>query len=82
MFAVTVYDNWNNALPWHWNVAGGQAFRTKDLLLEIPVWLSLAAVAVAGLALFRRQVRWPRLPRTDPARMGATPTGDDRYRRP
>ena len=69
LFAVTVYDNWNNAYPWHWNIAGGQAFRTQDLLLEIPVWLSLAALAVAGLMLFRTRTRRPRSTRI-PARAG------------
>jgi hypothetical protein len=55
LFMVIVYDHWNNAYPWNWNVAPGKPFRTKELFLQYPAWFSLLAVAVIGLLILRRR---------------------------
>jgi hypothetical protein len=59
IFMVVVYDHWNNALPWHWNVAPGIPFRPVELALQVPVWLSLGVVVVSGLRLLRVTDRPP-----------------------
>jgi hypothetical protein len=54
VFAVAVYDYWNLAPPWRWDLAPGKPMRTVDLVLQVPAWLALAAVAVTGLRGLRR----------------------------
>jgi hypothetical protein len=56
IFAVAVYDYWNSAPPWRWDVAPGQPMRPLDLRLQVPAWLALASVAVVGVLLLRRYV--------------------------
>ncbi len=55
VFVVVVYDHWNSAYPWHWNIAPGKPFRAKEMFLQVPAWVSLCAAAVAGLLLLRRR---------------------------
>lgn len=55
VFMVVVYDNWNSAFPWSWNVAPGKPFRSKELFLQYPAWVSLLLVAVTGLLMLRRR---------------------------
>jgi hypothetical protein len=52
---VVVYDYWNNNYPWSWNEAPGKAFRMKELVLQVPVWVSLGAVVVVGAGLLRER---------------------------
>jgi hypothetical protein len=51
VFVVAVYDDWNNALPWHWNEAWALKFSGGERVLMFLTWALLAAVAVAGLRL-------------------------------
>jgi hypothetical protein len=53
VFMIVVYDHWNSAYPWDWNVGLGMPFRTVELVIQVPVWLSLAVVAGTGLRLLR-----------------------------
>ena len=55
LLMVVVYDNWNVAYPWDWNVGPGKAFRAKELFLEFPAWISLLCVAVVGLRMVLRR---------------------------
>jgi hypothetical protein len=53
IFMVVVYDYWNANYPWSWNVAASQPFRMKELILQVPVWVSLGALIVIGTGLLR-----------------------------
>lgn len=55
LFVVVVYDHWNSAYPWAWNVAPGKPFRAKEMFLQVPAWAALCAVVVSGLLLLRRR---------------------------
>ena len=57
IFMVVVYDHWNGAYPSHWNIAPGKPFRPVELVLQVPVWLSLGIVVVSGLRLLRTSDR-------------------------
>lgn len=49
IFAVAVYDEWNEAVPWHWNVAN--AVPLTDVLLPVMfvTWISLGLCCLAAL---------------------------------
>jgi hypothetical protein len=74
LFVVVVYDHWNSAYPWHWNVAPGKPFRDKEMFLQVPVWLALFAVTVVGLSCLSTRERSRGAvvgePETRPARGG------------
>ncbi|MEJ3749503.1 glycosyltransferase 87 family protein [Actinomycetes bacterium KLBMP 9797] len=54
-FVVTVYDRWNSAYPWNWNVAKAVPFDSPRLFfMAVVTWQALAAVVIAGLWLLRR----------------------------
>jgi hypothetical protein len=55
VFVVTVYDRWNGAYPWNWDVARAIPFNSSQpYFLAVVTWQALAAVVVAGLLLLRR----------------------------
>jgi Dolichyl-phosphate-mannose-protein mannosyltransferase len=44
-----VYDRWNNALPWGWDRTRSSPFTHSEIIIAGIVWMTLAAVAIAGL---------------------------------
>ena len=72
LFIIVVYDNWNSAYPWHWNVAPGKPLRSKELILQFPAWVSLFAVAAVGLLMVFRRDDQP-APTAQPAEPEARP---------
>jgi len=51
VFVLIVYDHWNHALPWRWYNAWAVPFSSRELVLMALTWVTLAAVAIAGLRL-------------------------------
>jgi hypothetical protein len=57
-FVIVVYDRWNHAYPWDWDVAKAIPFDSSRLFfMAVVTWLALAAVVVAGLLFLRRPSR-------------------------
>jgi hypothetical protein len=49
VFIVTVYDQWNNALPWGWYKGFGVAMLDRGYALMVLTWEALALVVVVGV---------------------------------
>ncbi|MDQ7908852.1 glycosyltransferase family 39 protein [Phytohabitans sp. ZYX-F-186] len=57
-FVLLVYDRWNNAYPWNWDVGTAISFQSsRPYVLAVLTWQALAAVVVAGMLLLRRPRR-------------------------
>jgi len=50
-----VYDRWNNAPPWGWDRTKSSPFTHSEIIIAGIVWLTLAAVAIAGLWTARHE---------------------------
>lgn len=58
VFVIAVYDRWNRAYPWDWDVARATGFSVpKIFFLAVATWQALAAVVIVGLLLLRRPGR-------------------------
>ena len=77
IFVVVVYDHWSHAFPWHWYDAWAVPFSARELALMVLTWAILAAVAVVGLRLLRRDAPGPAAAAGLAPRWSATSAGGD-----